>query len=281
MPELAEVEYYRKQWDPCIGAKIVSVAVHSEKRIFRFADAKKLKAALVGARLLGSEAKGKRMLFRFSKGCWLGIHLGMTGELWIAERATSSPHAQRTAQRAVPTEFVPGKHDHLVLFQKERALVFTDMRQFGAVRFHQGANPPPWWAELPTDVTSREFTSERMNQFLSRHGRLPIKAALLLQSGFPGIGNWMADEILWRARISPQRRSADFSERETKRLWESLRFVCREAMNRISHDYSDPPKGWFFHQRWSREGTCPRDRQTLRRETIGGRTTAWCPKCQT
>src|SRR5213593_2995374 len=141
MPELAEVEYYRKQWDAGIGEKIVSVALHGEKRVFRFTDAAKLATALTGTRLLGSEANGKQMLFRFSNSCWIGIHLGMTGKLWIAER--------RTAQRGVSAEFAPGKHDHLVLFQKERALVFTDMRQFGAVRFAQSDQPPAWWMEMP------------------------------------------------------------------------------------------------------------------------------------
>ena len=263
MPELAEVEYYRKQWDVGIGRKIVSVAMHPEKRIFRFTDPAKLSSALQGARLLGSEATGKQMLFRFSKHCWLGIHLGMTGKLSVAA-----------------ANFSPGKHDHLVLFQKKRALVFNDMRQFGAVRFAQERQPPAWWAQLPVSVTSREFTRAKMENFLKRHGKLPIKAALLLQSGFPGIGNWMADEILWRARINPRVRANRLSLKVSEALWKSLRFVCREAIRRIGHDYSDPPKNWFFHQRWSRYGVCPRDSEQLVRETIGGRTTAWCPKCQ-
>ena len=98
MPELAEVAYYSKQWDAGIGNEIVSVAVHGEKRIFRLIDAAKLAAALTGTRLLGSEASGKQMLFRFSNDCWLGIHLGMTGKLWIAER----PRAQQRCSNAAP-----------------------------------------------------------------------------------------------------------------------------------------------------------------------------------
>jgi formamidopyrimidine-DNA glycosylase len=90
----------------------------------------------------------------------------------------------------------------------------------------------------------------------------------------------MADEILWRARINPLLRAGKLSNKASIALWQSLRFVCREAVRRIGHDFSDPPKNWFFHQRWSRTGVCPRDGQPLKRETIGGRTTAWCPKCQ-
>src|SRR6185369_6388359 len=181
-------------------------------------DAAKLASTLPGTRLVASEATGKQMLFRFSNHCWLGLHLGMTGKLSVAAAS-----------------FSPDKHDHLVLFQKQRALVFNDMRQFGAVRFAQGPQPPAWWSQLPVSVTSREFTRAKMDDFLKRHGRLPIKAALLLQSGFPGIGNWMADEILWRGRINPHVRAGQLSPRFSKALWQSLRFVSREAVRRIGH----------------------------------------------
>jgi len=263
MPELAEVEFYRKQWDPGVGQQIVRVAVHADKRIFRCASAKELRAKLPGARLLHSEASGKQMLFRFSGDLWLGIHLGMTGKLSVG-----------------PANLSPGKHDHLVLFQKKAALVFSDMRQFGLVRFEQGGNPPEWWTRLAPPITSSRFTRKTMNSFLAAHRRLPIKATLLLQRGFPGVGNWMADEILWRARINPRVPTAQLQPDQLDRLWKAARFVCGTAVRRIGSDFSDPPPNWLFHERWSAQGRCPRDKQPLNRETIGGRTTAWCPRCQ-
>ena len=186
MPELAEVEYYRRQWDIGLAHKVLGIILHGEKRIFRGADLTLLKRVLPGATFLSSEARGKKMLFRFSKGAWLGIHLGMTGKL-----------------RVEPPGFAPGKHDHLVLCQSSDALVFADARQFGRVSFHQGKETPAWWQAEGPDLTSPEFTLESLRPFLLRHKRLPIKATLLLQAGFPGVGNWMADEILWRAGIAP------------------------------------------------------------------------------
>jgi formamidopyrimidine-DNA glycosylase len=109
---------------------------------------------------------------------------------------------------------------------------------------------------------------------------LAIKPALLIQKGFPGVGNWMADEILWRARINPHLTAAKLNAAQLRTLWTVVRFVCRQAVRRIGNDFSDPPKNWLFHQRWSAQGRCPRDGQPLVRETIGGRTTAWCPRCQ-
>lgn len=262
MPELAEVDYYRRQWDPGLGSKILRVHFNGEKRPFRGNDLA-LFPKLAGQKLITSESAGKQMLFRFTKDFWLGLHLGMTGKLSVA----AASHA-------------PAKHDHLVLYQRERALIFNDARQFGRVLIHQSKDAPPWWASIAPAVTSRAFTSGAMADFLVRHGRLPLKAALLHQKGFPGIGNWMADEILWRAGLSPKRLSNELKAAELARLHKEVRFVAREALLKIGKDFGDPPKGWLFHQRWSAKGTCPKHKVPLRRETIGGRTTAWCPRCQ-
>ncbi len=263
MPELAEVEYYRKQWDSGLGERIVRVEVHADKRIFRGTDAPKMKKDLRGATLLCSEARGKQMAFQFSRGIWLAIHLGMSGKLRVEKPA-----------------FTPSKHDHLVLRQKKRALVFSDPRQFGRILSFQGEGEPPWWSSIGPALTSAAFTPKVLREALLRHRRLPIKATLLLQRHFPGVGNWMADEILWQARIAPRRASGRITVEQRKALWKSIRFVCREAMRHVGTDFSDPPKDWLFHERWGRGGKCPRDELPLAHAAIGGRTTAWCIKCQ-
>jgi formamidopyrimidine-DNA glycosylase len=262
MPELAEVEYFRKRWDAGLRQRIRAVALHGEKRLFRGSDPAELARILKGSTYLGSETRGKQMAFRFSKGGWLGIHLGMTGNL----------HAE-------PADFVSGKHDHLVLFQAKQALVLTDARMFGRVRFHAGKAPPEWWSESPPGVDSEDFTLAYLREKLARR-RAPIKAVVLDQQLFPGVGNWMADEILWRARLHPQLHAADLSAPQTRALHRETRAVCRIALETIGIDWSDPPKGWLIHVRWKAGGHCPRDRAPLQRATIGGRTTAWCPRCQ-
>src|SRR5438093_9962356 len=112
MPELAEVDNFRRRWDAGIGQRIKRVSLHRKKRIFRRVNAVLLARVLSGAILRGSQAHGKQMLFRFSKHAWLGIHLGMTGRL-----ETAGP------------DFEPGRHDHLVLYQSRRALLLKDSRQ--------------------------------------------------------------------------------------------------------------------------------------------------------
>lgn len=263
MPELAEVEFYRRRWDVGFGHKIVRAHLNAQKRVARGVDGKGFERALVGAKFLNSRGHGKRMLFRFSNDVWLGLHLGMTGELLVES-----------------ADFVPGKHDHLALFQKERVLVFRDPRQFGRIQFHQGTEAPSLWRDLEPQPHEAGFTRALVERFFARRKKVPIKAALLMQEAFPGIGNWMADEILWRARVNPSRRVESLSPNEVAKIWKETRWVSREAIKRIAPAHADPPKGWFFNERWGKRGVCPRDGTPLKRAEVGGRTTAWCPICQ-
>ncbi|MBV9298518.1 MAG: Fpg/Nei family DNA glycosylase [Verrucomicrobia bacterium] len=263
MPELAEVEYFRRQWDSGLGSRVIAVASHPEMRVFRGTDVAALEKVLTGARLLGSEGHGKQMLFRFSRGASLGIHLGMSGRL-----------------RADAAGISPGKHDHLVLLQEKRSLVYWDPRMFGRLRFALGKEVPEWWRNLPPAVVSPAFTRAMLGEQLNRRRRSPVKAALLDQSLFPGVGNWMADEILWQIKMHPATRAGDLSVSQQHDLWRVSRAICRTALKTIGVDWNEPPKGWLIHRRWQKRGRCPRDGTLLDHGTIAGRTTVWCPVCQ-
>lgn len=194
---------------------------------------------------------------------WLGIHLGMTGKTHVEAR-----------------DFMPGKYDHLVLYQRSRALVLSDPRQLGHVRFHHGPAKPAWWKCDAPEIHTREFDQKLFDEFLDRHARAPIKAVLLMQNGFPGIGNWMADEILWQAHVLPSKRVGKLKKSERASILRESKFVVRHALATTGENFSDPPKNWLIHQKWKRKGVCPIHRIALRHATIGGRTTAWCSRCQ-
>lgn len=260
MPELAEVDYLRKQWNPGLGEKIESVRLNRKARVFAGCDLALLERTLTGGRLLRSESAGKQMLFHTSGNGWLGIHLGMTGELSV-ER----------------TGYLPGKSDHLILITHRHLLVFRDFRMFGRIRFAVGASPPDWWSSIAPPILSRAFTVLAVVSFLQRRARTPIKAVLLMQERFPGVGNWMADEILWRAAIHPRRPAGTLTESEIRDLHRETKWVCRQALKIIGERFGDPPKTWLFPHRWESGGRCPRTGVTLVREEIGGRTTCWSP----
>ncbi len=271
MPEFAEVAFFCRRWAVGRGEKIIAVLAHERAKVFRRSDAATLKRKLTGAKLLGAETAAKQMLFRFSGKASLGIHLGMSGEL-----------------RVEPAGYAPKRHDHLVLEQKKRSLVFTDPRMFGEVLFSTGPKPPVWWTKIAPPILSADFSVEAVAAFLRRRGRAPIKAVLLMQERFPGVGNWMADEILWRAAIHPKRLAGSLSPAEVRALHRECRNVCRLALEKIAGvggklppDLNvNIPQSWLFWHRWEAGGRCPRTGAKLVRETVGGRTTCWSPARQ-
>ncbi len=272
MPELAEVEFFRKRWhQAAVGQRVVEVRVHPQAKIFRGADPSAIRRTLTGAKFLSSETAAKQMLFRFSGDVWLGVHLGMSGELTV---------------RPMPN--APTKHDHLILETKKIALVLNDPRMFGRVQFHEGKMPPAWWTKIAPAILSREFTIAAVADFLRRRARAPIKAVLLMQERFPGVGNWMADEILWRAAIHPRRPAGSLNPAEVKALWRECRRVCRLALEKIAgrgehlpRDLNvNIPESWLFRHRWRPGGHDPRTHTPLAHAEIGGRTTCWSPARQ-
>lgn len=274
MPELAEVEYYRKQWDPGVGQSVQRVQIHPKARIFRETDVAALANNLKGAQLIRSESHGKQLCFRFSGERYLGIHLGMAGRL-----LTATP------------EIVPDRHEHLALVMESVALVFSDYRMFGRVRFFNGQVTsakghskqeflPEWWQDLPPQPQEAAFDRARFRAILKRFPRKPLKALLLDQACFPGVGNWMADEILWRARIHPASPASCLSPYKRQRLFEEIKAVCVDALRVIGTDWGNPPDDWLFNHRWKRGGTCPVSGKPLVHETIGGRTTCYSPDIQ-
>ena len=263
MPELAEVAYACSLWNPGLGLKIEEVICHPKSRVYRELDREILKKELQGEKLISGTTYGKQMLFGFAGKKWLGLHLGMTGWLSVESK-----------------EYSPQKHDALVLRQQNQTLVFQDPRQFGKLSLDKGEKEPDWWRNLPPSMLSEEFTLDYLKATMKRHGRQPIKALLLDQRYFQGMGNWMADEVLWRAGIHPAQRNGDIKPSKHKTLHEQIVFVAKGAMESVGKYGGDPPEGWLFHVRWKDGLLCPRTGEALMREKIGGRTTCWSPGIQ-
>jgi len=264
MPELAEVAYYARQWERGMGAEqpIQSLRCRLQARCCRALDAKTLRRAR-GAWLSGLRVHGKRILYSMSNGDHFEVHLGMTGKLGVAERLDALEP---------PFQFA--------IDLPARVLTYEDYRQFGQLRWHLGPEIPESWRGLPPQPHEPGFRFARLREAARRRRRLPVKAWLLDQAVFPGVGNWMADEILWQAGLAPGRPTGSLREAELKRLWLKTRHVCRKALDTVGRDYRPPPRRWLFRVRWKPGEACPRCEATLERETIGGRAACWCRRCQ-
>lgn len=265
MPELAEVYFHSSRWKAAQGEHFSVAWLHEETRCCRNLVVPDLVRLLDGANLVDGYTHGKRMLFSFAGGVFLEAHLGMTGSL----HREDAGYAER-------------KHDHLALRSSESTLVFRDPRQFGKLALHvtDEGELPKWWRALPPQPHDMTFTRERFDTLVKRRDKAVLKGLLLQQELFPGVGNWMADEILWRARLRPDRRFGTLDSQERSALFKELRWVCREAIRIIGKDYSDPPKSWLFTHRWKDGGVCPVSKAALRRDEVAGRTTCWSPEVQ-
>lgn len=266
MPELAEVYYHSRQWAPGLGQRVEEVRGRADTRLYRHIPLADLAKALPGRTLEAIETHGKQMRFGFSGAAFLGLHLGMTGALSAgaeSEWASPPPHAHFQLRLSGGT-----------------ILWFCDYRQFGGLRWHEGTGHPPWWPVHRPQPFEAGFTLEYFRQALAAHPRLALKPALLLQEHFPGIGNWMADEILWRARIRPQTLAGKIGSPRLTRLHGETVAVSRWAMENIGQNYEDPPATWLFPHRWKDGGQCPKTGKPLRRAVLGGRTTCWSPAWQ-
>jgi formamidopyrimidine-DNA glycosylase len=175
----------------------------------------------------------------------LGLHLGMAGRIVVDDPAT------------------PHRWDRFtVRFEDGGSLALRDRRRLGRVVLH------PQLARVGPDA--EEVTRPDFRRRVGR-GRAPLKARIMDQSTISGVGNLLADEALWRARLSPRREAGSLSVEELDELRRQLRSATRRAIRRGGAHTGD-----LIPQR-HHGGICPRCGAALERGTVGGRTTWWCP----
>ena len=263
MPELAEVAYASSLWKKGLRKKVKEVFTNEKTRVYREKNQAEFRKQLNGKTFSKLATHGKQMLFGFSQGRWLGVHLGMTGSLSVEEQ-----------------DYKIAKHDALLLRLSKQTLVFRDPRQFGRLRLEVNPSEPDWWKSLPFSMMDKRFDQDFLTYTLKKHARRPVKALLLDQRYFQGMGNWMADEVLWRAKIHPAHLAGKLNQNHRNKLFQEILFVVRGAMNSVGRHGGDPPADWLFHTRWKDGGKCPKSKKPLRREQVGGRTSCWCPFLQ-
>lgn len=256
MPEVLEVESYRQLAQRTVGATIVR----------GWADgyaAKKLSSPATWSRavknltITGASRRGKLLLLETS-GVTLGMRFGMTGVLLIDHDAGIDglfygPHTYKS-------EWIRGGLE----LDDGRKLILHDPRRMGRFEID------PDLSDLGPDaltLTRKEFDGVLHVQ----RGEGPaIKARLLDQSVVAGVGNLLADEILFRAAIDPRTPTGSLSDDERQRLYKAFALTMRTLKRRGGSHLGDHMEARFPG------GLCPLDGGEMRVATVGGRTTYWC-----
>lgn len=280
MPELPEVETVVRGLRALLpGRTITAVRLGKTDFIDNPAD---LEEILPQSRILGVRRHGKFIVLQLEKPA-LGravsspdvarfhfiIHLGMTGQLIVLTPAAPS-----------------ALHTHVwISLDDERELRFIDPRRFGRMLILPEEQSNSFLGPLgvdPLEIAFPDFQARLRNK------RARIKAVLLDQRVFRGMGNIYTDESLWRARIHPARLASSVKPRGTLLLHRAMQRILREAIRLGGSSISDyvnaegqPGEFQIRHRVYQREGKkCSRCSATIRRIMVAGRSSYFCPRCQ-
>lgn len=255
MPEILEIELYRRLAEHVVGATVRSVDAPDAWYLKGATTAPMVRRVLKGATVTGTRRIGKLLLLDTDR-VVLGLRFGMTGRL-IVDGVAAIDQLEYSSMRDEPA------WDRFRLrFTDGRDLRMRDPRRLGGVEVE------PDTSALGPDGLS--ITLGQVRKALAGSAA-PIKACLLDQHRIAGVGNLLADETLWRAGIDPARAAGSLDDAELRRLHRHLRRTLEQLGGRGGSHTGDLQVARL------RGGHCPKDGAPLLRRTIGGRTTYSCP----
>lgn len=280
MPELPEVEAVRLELAPVMrGARFQRIIVRRDglRTLFPFNFAGRLRGRTVRA----LTRRGKYLLAELSSGDTLLMHLGMSGSFHVERHGTVRPELVEERTAADP-------HDHVVFRMSSGAIItFNDPRRFGVMDLvpRGGLAQHPALGAMGPEPLSAEFDAAALARACAGR-KVSLKIALLDQRIVAGLGNIYASEALNLARLSPRRRASRLATvsgapRDTAvRLVRAIKATLQIAIDRQS---ASRYRGSRFRV-YDREGQrCPTPRcgGSIKRITQAGRSTFYCPVCQT
>jgi len=260
VPELLEIEVYRRVAEAALGRTIAEVVAPDAWYLKGGLEAGELRAALEGHRLVAARRTGKVLLLDTDDdGPVLGLRFGMTGRL-VVDGTLGIEKLEYSSPRLDPAWVRFALH-----FDDGGRLEVVDARRLGGVELDPDEGHLGVDASL---VTSKELAG------LLDGSVVALKARIMDQRRLAGVGNLLADDALWRAKLDPAREARSLSPAEVRRLHKALVATLAELGERGgSHTGALQPER-------HRDGHCPRCGAPLLRRTIGGRTTYSCPRDQ-
>lgn len=257
MPELPEVEAYRRLAERALGRTISAVRVGDQRFLRGGATTSQLRSALLGRCFAAARRRGKLLVLDVEDSHRrLGLRFGMTGRLHV-DGAVGVDRLVFASDRALArwNRFAVG-------FADGGRMVVSDPRLLGGVVLDP--------AEEALGPDAMELTGAELRQVLGE-SRAPLKARLMDQARVAGVGNLIADEVLWRASLSPLRPAGSLSAPERRRLLHYLRGTMHELV-----EAGGSHLGELMPERVV-GGRCPRCGAELRHTRVGGRSSWWCP----
>jgi formamidopyrimidine-DNA glycosylase len=261
MPELPEVENRLRYLQRTALGQVIKDVHVSEARILKCCGERAFKSALRGRRLAAASRRGKYLIVTLDNGRALILHFTMGGDLKYYQDPADKPRFTRI-------EF---------LLDNSMRLAFTCPRNICRVMIVDSPADLPALREMGPEPLADDFTLSRLRQIVGAAKSRQIKALLMDQGSIAGIGNIYADEILFQARIRPDRPAPELTEAELRSLHKSIRKVLGRA---ILTGADEEFPATFLIARDARGQGCARCKDSIQKTRIAGRTTRFCAECQ-
>jgi formamidopyrimidine-DNA glycosylase len=265
MPELPDVENYRRYLDRHARRRVVKEVDIPDRRVLRKLPASRFRQRVLAARMMSTRRHGKHLLVALDKGGWITFHFGMTGAFAYGAERSEAPAYVRL-------RFVFSNGDYFA---------YTDPRKLGHIGFAEDADEFIAGQKLGPDALDPKFTLPAFQDLLAS-ARGNAKSFLMDQSQIAGVGNIYADEILFQARIHPEAPVRQLSKDQTARLHGDLRRVLKIAIARGagSENFIDRLPASYLLRHRDKDGHCPRCSTAIQTLRMSGRTSYFCPRCQ-
>ncbi|KAM0832187.1 hypothetical protein ACQ4PT_065034 [Festuca glaucescens] len=274
MPELPEVEAARRALEAhCVGRRIRRCAVADDPKVV-LSDRVAFERAMVGRTIVAARRRGKNLWLRLDAPPFPSFQFGMAGAIYIKGVAVTK--YKRSAVKS--TDEWPSKYSKFfVELDDGLEFSFTDKRRFARVRLFDDPETVPPISELGPDALFEPMSVDNFVESL-RKKKIGIKALLLDQSFVSGIGNWIADEVLYQSRTHPLQIASSLTRESCEALHQSIQEVVKYAVD-VDADSGRFPIEWLFHHRWGKNPGKV-DGKKIEFITAGGRTTAYVPQLQ-
>lgn len=288
MPELPEVETVCRGLEPRLKNRIISeIQIINPK--LRIPIPKELPSKLKNKKILAVKRKAKYILIELEDDLTLIIHLGMSGRVVISKEDTPiNKKLKRTFY--YHNKELNGKHDHLLIILDDGSqLVYNDTRKFGLVTYTATTklNQHKLFSRLGIEPFVSEFTAKKLQEIFSTRNK-SIKSVLMDASLIVGIGNIYASEILFQAKVHPERIANNLTPAESKLIHKYTLEILKAAIDAGGSslkDYvqADGNLGYFQNRffTYDRAGKpCLKCKTEIESLKQNGRTSFYCPKCQ-
>lgn len=256
MPELPDVESFRLYFDQNALNRTILGFKAFHPKILRQVTQNQLKKSLINQKIKSTFRVGKNLFVTLSNKQVLCFHFGMTGFFQFYAKGS-------------PPTFTRFQIDF-----KEGHLAFVDMRILGGITLANSIVEFIEKKKIGSDALAIKWSD--FKTLLEEKGSL--KPTLMDQSFIAGVGNVYADEILFQAKLNPCHTNTSLTLVEVKTLFNVIKRVLKKAIQ-VEADVDKMPKNWLLPHRKIHEN-CPRCKREIKRISLRGRGTFFCPFCQ-